>query len=290
MATGKRYYWIKLRDTFMTSDAVDFLMSQPGGANYVVLYQMLCLKTANTDGKLERKIGEIIIPYDIEKIQRDAKWFSADTIRVALNMYQQLGLVYQDVNGCLCMANHSEMIGNETDYAIQKRKQRGGERPSLPPGKEESGVDNVHTNVHTEIRDKEKDIRDTVGSISGEIDCRSCARRIMQKWNEIGVSKIKDFDIHNSTRGKLLKARLAQNGEETVMEAIDKVKQSRFLQGDNDRGWIITFDWFLKPSNFQKVLEGNYDARSAPEQKTQQKPTSTADRILNMIKNGELKG
>ena len=73
MATGKRYYWIKLKESFMTSDVVDFLMSQKDGANYVVLYQMLCLKTINTDGRLSRQIGEIIIPYDVEKIQRDCK-------------------------------------------------------------------------------------------------------------------------------------------------------------------------------------------------------------------------
>mgnify|MGYP000051898394 CR=1 FL=1 len=47
MATGKRFYWIKLKDSFMNSEVVDFLMSQPNGANYVVLYQMLCLKTIN---------------------------------------------------------------------------------------------------------------------------------------------------------------------------------------------------------------------------------------------------
>lgn len=59
MATGKRYYWIKLKDSFMSSDAIDYLMSQPDGANYVVLYQMLCLKTINTGGCLVSKIGEI---------------------------------------------------------------------------------------------------------------------------------------------------------------------------------------------------------------------------------------
>ena len=81
MATGKRYYWMKLKESFMTSDTIDYFMSQPSGANYVVLYQMLCLKTINTDGRLSRQIGEVIIPYDISKIQRDLKWFSADTIR-----------------------------------------------------------------------------------------------------------------------------------------------------------------------------------------------------------------
>ena len=84
MATGKRYYWIKLKDSFMSSDAIDYLMSQPDGANYVVLYQMLCLKTINTGGCLVSKIGEMLIPYDVEKIQRECKWFSLATVRVAL--------------------------------------------------------------------------------------------------------------------------------------------------------------------------------------------------------------
>lgn len=41
MATGKRYYWMKLKESFMTSDTIDYFMGQPDGANYVVLYQML---------------------------------------------------------------------------------------------------------------------------------------------------------------------------------------------------------------------------------------------------------
>ena len=95
MATGKRFYWMKLKESFMTSDTIDYFMSQPDGANYVVLYQMLCLKTINTDGRLSRQIGEVVIKYDIPKIQRDLKWFSADTIRVALNLYKSFGLVYE---------------------------------------------------------------------------------------------------------------------------------------------------------------------------------------------------
>lgn len=83
----------------MTSDAVDFLMSQKNGANYVVLYQMLCLKTVNTGGELSRQIGEVIIPFDVDKIQRDCKYFEKDTIIVALELYKKLGLVYENKNG-----------------------------------------------------------------------------------------------------------------------------------------------------------------------------------------------
>lgn len=165
MATGKRYYWIKLRESFMTSDTVDYLMSQPDGANYVVLYQMLCLKTINTGGKLSRKIGEVIIPYDIEKIQRDCKWFSTDTIRVALNLYKSFGLIYEDIDGTLILADHNKMVGSETDYSEQKRVQRQ-KKEKLPAKIEDKTVDNVHLivhqSVHTENRDKEnrdKEIR-----------------------------------------------------------------------------------------------------------------------------------
>lgn len=155
MATGKRFYWIKLRDSFMTSDAVDFMMSQPGGANYVVLYQMLCLKTINTGGRLSRQIGEIIIPYDVEKIRRDCKWFSTDTVRIALDLYKRFGLIYEDIDGTLVLAEHKQLVGSETDWAAKKHRQR--QEPQALPGGDNVPT-NVPLNVPTEIRDK--DIRD----------------------------------------------------------------------------------------------------------------------------------
>ena len=80
MAEKKRYYWIRLKDSFMTGDEIDFLMSQKNGAEYVVLYQMLCLMTCNTAGKLQKELGEVIIKYDVDRIQRDCKYFEFDTL------------------------------------------------------------------------------------------------------------------------------------------------------------------------------------------------------------------
>lgn len=124
----KRFYWIKLKDTFMTSDAVDFLMGQKNGAEYVVLYQMLCLRTINTDGVLARQIGEIIIPYDAQKIQRDCKYFSLDTVIVALELYKKLGLVYEQQDGHLKITNFENLIGSETASAARVRAFRERER------------------------------------------------------------------------------------------------------------------------------------------------------------------
>lgn len=140
-----KYYWIKLRNTFLTSRAVDFLMSQPNGANYVVLYQCLCLNTINTNGELASAIGEMIVPYDIPKIQRDCKWFSEDTVRVALALYEKLGLVYVQENGILKINDFERMVGNETKWAEYKRIAR--EKDKLLIGQ-------CPTNVQQDIRDK----------------------------------------------------------------------------------------------------------------------------------------
>lgn len=158
MATGKRFYWMKLKESFMTSDTIDYFMSQPDGANYVVLYQMLCLKTINTDGRLSRQIGEVVIKYDIPKIQRDLKWFSADTIRVALNLYKSFGIVYEDIDGVLVLADHNNLVGCETDWGEKKRRQRNS--PALQSG--DNVPTDVPTTVPTEIenRDRDKEIRD----------------------------------------------------------------------------------------------------------------------------------
>lgn len=117
----KKYYWIKLKNTLLTSDKVDFLMSQKDGANYVVLYQCLCLMCVNSKGQLGTTIGEVLIPYDVAKIQRETKWFTQDTVRVALELYKQLGLIYQLENGLYQITDFENLIGSETKWAEYKR-------------------------------------------------------------------------------------------------------------------------------------------------------------------------
>lgn len=165
MATGKRFYWIKLKDSFMSSDEIDYLMSQPDGANYVVLYQMLCIKTINTGGCLVSQIGEMLIPYDAEKIQRECKWFSLATVRVALSVYKQIGLIFESPDGILTISNYSDIVGSETDYSAQKRLQRENRRRQIPvkgaDNNEDNNVDNVHTEKEIE-KDKDKEIENRV--------------------------------------------------------------------------------------------------------------------------------
>lgn len=81
---GAKY--LKMPTDFFENDLIDYLLSQKQGTEYITLYIMLCLKSLNTNGRLERQIGEIIAPYSIDKIQRDCKYFSKDTIIEALEL------------------------------------------------------------------------------------------------------------------------------------------------------------------------------------------------------------
>ncbi|MDR0582345.1 MAG: YdaU family protein [Prevotellaceae bacterium] len=58
-----------------------------------------------------------------------------------------------------------------------------------------------------------------------------------------------------------IKIRLAEVGSmEKLGELFRKMEASRFLKGDNPRGWKATFDWlFENEKNWVKVIEGNYD-------------------------------
>ena len=83
---------------------------------------------------------------------------------------------------------------------------------------------------------------------------------ILAHWNQLssyGITPVKRIS-NGSKRSICLKARLREYGKDDIIKAIDSIADSDFLKGNNNRGWMITFDWFVLPSNFPKVLEGNY--------------------------------
>ncbi len=84
--------------------------------------------------------------------------------------------------------------------------------------------------------------------------------QVRKAWNElidVGINQIRAI-AEGSTRAKMLKARINQYGIDSVIEAIGNIRKSSFLLGSSKNGWSITFDWFIRPNNFPKVLEGNY--------------------------------
>ena len=107
--------------------------------------------------------------------------------------------------------------------------------------------------------------------------CQTDIQKVINEWNtleEFGINHVKRM---TSKREQAVKARIRQNHMEDILEAIENIRHSSFLQGQNKEGWMITFDWFLKPGNFAKVFEGNYLDKSGS------KPQSYMEKIQNRV-------
>lgn len=162
----KRFYWIKLKTNFFEQDAIDFLLSQPNGSDYIALYLKLCTMTANTNGQLATQIGEILIPYDAQKIARDTKYFSVDTVVVAMELFKKLGLIYEANDNLLQIANYENMVGSSKMDEHEKRLNAERQRRFKANQKQkmlESNVTVTHgvtLKDNAEIRDKSIEIRD----------------------------------------------------------------------------------------------------------------------------------
>lgn len=84
---------------------------------------------------------------------------------------------------------------------------------------------------------------------------------IKELWNELdGCGDIKAIRSINGKRKDSVRARIKEYGVDGFREAIDNIKRSDFLQGKHGGNpWVIDFDWFVRPNNFPKVLEGKYN-------------------------------
>ena len=84
-------------------------------------------------------------------------------------------------------------------------------------------------------------------------------------------------------RREFVRARIREHGLDAVYEMITKASQSDFLNGKSRSGWIADFTWLFRPSNFQKVLEGNYDNRKNNYNGQQNNQPSTGSNPKNTV-------
>ncbi|STY39700.1 phage replisome organizer N-terminal domain-containing protein [Leuconostoc mesenteroides] len=119
----KRYFWLQLKEDFFDDDTMSFIEEQPNGIEYSLIYLKMCLKSLKLDGFLHRVVGNTVIPYDIPTLAKLVH-SNVDTVRVAMKMFEEIGLVNVLDGGEIYMSQIEEMIGSETEAAKQKRLER----------------------------------------------------------------------------------------------------------------------------------------------------------------------
>jgi hypothetical protein len=84
-------------------------------------------------------------------------------------------------------------------------------------------------------------------------------KKLLSYYNELAKDKLPLIQSMTEKRKSAVRARMHENGKDAILKVIQKAISSNFLIGHNDRNWHADFDWIFRPTNFQKILEGNYD-------------------------------
>ncbi len=216
----------------MNSDEVDYILSQDNGAAYLSLYLMLCTKTINTGGVLATKLGDKEIPYTVQKIARDCKYFAVDTINVALVLFKQLGLIEERADGILQIANFGSMVGSETKDAERMRRNRAQQAASNAL---EMPVDNSRTT------------------------CEQCSNNVRQE-----IEKEKEKDTSYRRLNNYSSARDAREETTTTNPTIEEVRAFAkannfvsdpdiFYHHNNDNGWKNVTSWHASFFRWEKM-------------------------------------
>ena len=146
MADNRKYYYLKLKESYFDDDAIVLLESMPDGILYSNILLKLYLKSLKNGGKLQLDEN---IPYTAQMIATLTRQ-QVGTVERALGIFQQLGLVEQLHGGLLYMTDIELMIGQSSTEAERKRAARLANK-ALPPPRTNGG----HL---SDIRPPEKEI------------------------------------------------------------------------------------------------------------------------------------
>ena len=187
-----------------------------------------------------------------------------NNIQVTLSFLKVNNLIEEISENNFLLTKVPDCIGKEGASAERVRRHRERkallekekEQKMLQCNGEVTNSNNAVIKSNTEKeKEKEKDKEiEKDNNISKDI----FINKVVSEWNSIGVSPIKFI---RGTRQKMLNARIKEYSEEGVLQAINNIKHSDFLKGQNKNSWVITIDWFLKPNNFIKVYEDNYNSK-----------------------------
>ena len=129
MADNRKYYYLKLKESYFDDDAIVLLESMPDGILYSNILLKLYLKSLKNGGKLQLDEN---IPYTAQMIATLTRQ-QVGTVERALGIFQQLGLVEQLHGGLLYMTDIELMIGQSSTEAERKRAARLENKALLPP-------------------------------------------------------------------------------------------------------------------------------------------------------------
>lgn len=255
----KRFFWLKLRETFFNETYIKAMRTFKNGDSLVLTYLEMALYSLKGNGIIER--GELTQSL-------------ADEISLAINepvarVKKTIEMLTKarvaEIDGDrLYLTEMMKLMGAESTSAERMRRLRSkksDETGATPASQCDSALTSpVTKSVTTEIESEKELEIDSDAPLPPAGETRGCDE-VVSQFNSICVSLNKVSGM-TEPRRKAVQSALQAVGQEKLAELFRKAEASDFLTKRNSTGWKPGFDWLMKPENYTKVLEGNYDNRN----------------------------
>lgn len=254
--------WIKITTDIFDDEKILLLESLPESDSIIVIwFKLLCLagKTNNSGVFLMSDS----IPYTDSMLATIFRR-KETTVKMALDTFEQFGMI-ERVDGVVTIPNWNK---HQTLDAYERKKlrdreyqaaRRAEQKALVEKSSDSKKIQSSNVGILEEDIDKEEEC---ILLDSKESNCRTDIQRCLDAWNgleKFGIKKVSRL-TNTSQRYQMLSKRISEYGVESVLTAIENVKNSDFLQGKTSkRAEWFDFEWFVRPNNFPKVLEGKYD-------------------------------
>ena len=208
MSDNKKYYYLRLKDNFFDGDELKILESMKDGYLYSNILLKLYLRSLKNDGKL---VVNDRIPYNAEMLA-SVTGHQIGTIKQALSIFKDLGLIDVLENGAIYMLDIQNFIGRGSSEADRKREYR-------------QRIETDRTNVQTKVR---------------EISEKSPPEIEIELEKDIEIEK----EIHSSAKSTTTKRKRFEKPsisdiKQYCMERNNNVNAEQFFDYYESNGWKV---------------------------------------------------
>jgi len=194
-------------------------------------------------------VAALKILEETKEIKRSKCWRGIRTKIINFDKYQDNGSSESSIVSSSKIEPKTELlIEPQTELLIEPEQELKKEK------KEKKDIDANASSSGAGAPDPEMSSQESVDFVG----LMKFFNRTMEEAGAI-IPRCKSCD---GKRREFVRARIREHGLDAVYEMITKASRSDFLNGKSRSGWIADFTWLFRPSNFQKVLEGNYDNRT----------------------------
>lgn len=237
----KRYFWLKLRNTYFSQLEQKKLKKQPNGKEMQIIYLRMMLYSIDKGGYIYYQgVYDTLEEELAEEFDEDV-----EIVRSTIEFLIKNNMISMDEENNCFVPEAVNCTGSECYSAERMRRLRKKEKMSQCDT--DVTLSDVNVTACDEEIEKEK-----------EKSKSNNYQLIADMYNEICISFPRCTKL-SDRRKKAIKARLKTYTIDDFKKVFEMAQASNFLKGKNDRNWSADFDWIIKDGNMAKILDGNYN-------------------------------